>query len=183
MYIICVCLEHSRCNLYTGLWSTPDVQYMITSGVLQMYIVWWHLEYSRCTLYDDIWSTPDVHSGVNNMPSSPRQKACLKQMHASSNQMPWWKIRGNLRLDLRKVKCMSGSSNRERTPIIVGGKVERFCDIGTMIDQWEEMEGNVLEWKVEEWVRRGGRKVSRRISELLGKFRGKKKFGRTGQWF
>ena len=50
--------------------------------------------------------------------------------------------------------------------------VERLCDIGTMVSQWEEMEGNVLEWKVEEGERRGGRKVRWRISELLWKFEG-----------
>ena len=54
----------------------------------------------------------------------------------------------------------------------MGGREERFCDIGKMICRWEEMEGNDQEWKVEEGVRRRGRRVSRRISELLGKFEG-----------
>ena len=67
---------------------------------------------------------------------------------------------------------MSVSPNLERSPSAVGGNAERFCDIGTMVSQWEEMEVKVLEWKVLEGVRRGGRKVSRRISELLGKFEG-----------
>ena len=35
----------------------------------------------------------------------------------------------------------------------MGGKVERFCDIGNMICQWEEMEGEVLEGGMED----GGR--------------------------
>ena len=48
--------------------------------------------------------------------------------------------------------------------------MERFCDIGNMICQWKEMEGKVLEGGMEEGGRREGRKVSRRISELIGRF-------------
>ena len=44
----------------------------------------------------------------------------------------------------------SWSPNLERSPSIVGGREERFCDIGKMICLWEEMEGNDQEWKVEE---------------------------------
>ena len=54
-------LEYSRCTLYVVIWSTPDVHYMLSSGVLQMYNICCHLEYSRCWLYVDIWSTPDSH--------------------------------------------------------------------------------------------------------------------------
>jgi hypothetical protein len=50
--------QTSRINIC----STPDVHYMLISGVLQMYIIWQHLDYSRWTICDKIWSTPDVHS-------------------------------------------------------------------------------------------------------------------------
>ena len=39
-----------------------------------------------------------------------------------------------------------------------------------MIARWELMENSKYEWKVEGGMRRGGRKFSRRISELLGNF-------------
>ena len=50
------------------------------------------------------------------------------------------------------------------------GRVEKFCDIGGMICQWEEMEGGGLESGREERERRKGRRVSRRISELMRSF-------------
>ena len=72
--------------------------------------------------------------------------------------------------DLRKVKLDSESTNLERTPVMVEGKLERFKDIGSMITQWEDLEHNDKEWMVEEGVRWGGRKFSRRMSELIGIF-------------
>ena len=65
---------------------------------------------------------------------------------------------------------MSGSPNLEKTPSIVGGKVERFSDIGEMITQWERIEQDYNEWMVVEGMRRGGRKLSKRTSKLLGIF-------------
>ena len=53
---------------------------------------------------------------------------------------------------------------------MVDGKVERFSDIGEMITQWERIEQDDDAWMVEEGLRRGGRKLSRRMSELLGIF-------------
>ena len=41
-----------------------------------------------------------------------------------------------------------------------------------MIRIWENLENDESEWRVEGGLRRGGRRVSRRISELLGKFEG-----------
>ena len=43
-----------------------------------------------------------------------------------------------------------------------------------MIKQWEQLEKDDSEWKVEEGVRRGGRKLSKRMSELLGIFGGER---------
>ena len=43
-----------------------------------------------------------------------------------------------------------------------------------MIKQWEQLEEDDSEWKVEEGVRRGGRKLSKRMSELLGIFGGER---------
>ena len=70
--------------------------------------------------------------------------------------------------DLRKVTTDSASPNLERTPSVVGGRVERFGDIGKMIGQWEMLEEDDKEWKVEEGIRRGGRRLSRTISDFLG---------------
>ena len=39
-----------------------------------------------------------------------------------------------------------------------------------MVTRWERLEQDDSEWKVEEGIRRGGRKLSRRMSELLGIF-------------
>jgi hypothetical protein len=52
--------------------------------------------------------------------------------------------------DLRKVKLDSASTNLERTPVMVEGKLERFKDIGSMITKWEELEHDDKEWMVEE---------------------------------
>ena len=70
--------------------------------------------------------------------------------------------------DLRKVTPVSASPNLERTPSLVGGRVERFGDIAKMINKWELIEEDDKEWKVEEGIRRGGRRISRRKSALLG---------------
>ena len=87
--------------------------------------------------------------------------------------------------DLRKVTEVSARLNLERTPSLVGGRVERFGDIAKMIDKWEMLEEDDKEWKVEEGIRRGGRRLSRRVSELLGgvwRVRGLWN-GRTGYWW
>ena len=46
--------------------------------------------------------------------------------------------------------------------------------MGEMIKQWEQLEKDDSELKVEEGVRRGGRKLSKRMSELLGIFGGER---------
>ena len=48
IYIICLHIKYSRCILDVDIWSTPDVDYILTSGVLQMLIICWHLECSIC---------------------------------------------------------------------------------------------------------------------------------------
>ena len=42
--------------------------------------------------------------------------------------------------DLRKVTEVSASPNLEKTPSLVGGRVERFGDIAKMINKWELLE-------------------------------------------
>ena len=71
--------------------------------------------------------------------------------------------------DLRKVEYGHASPNLDvNLEVGVGG--EAFSDMGEMIARWELMESSEYEWKVEGGMRRGGRKLSRRISELLGNF-------------
>ena len=48
--------------------------------------------------------------------------------------------------------------------------MENFHDIRDMIAKLERIESDEDEWKVEGGIRRGGRKLSRRMSELLGNF-------------
>jgi hypothetical protein len=72
--------------------------------------------------------------------------------------------------DLSKVMPESASPNLDRTPGVVAGRVERFGDIGMMVTKWERMDQDDNEWKAEEGMRRGNRKLSRRMSELLGIF-------------
>ena len=62
------------------------------------------------------------------------------------------------------------SSNLEKTPSMVNGKEERFRDVHALVREWEELESCKEEWEVQGGVRRGGRKVSKRMSELLGRF-------------
>ena len=45
-----------------------------------------------------------------------------------------------------------------------------FHDSKDMIAKWERIESDEDEWKVEGGIRSGGRKLSRRMSELLGNF-------------
>ena len=70
--------------------------------------------------------------------------------------------------DLRKVPEVSAGQNLERTPSVVSERVERFGDIAKMIDNREMIENGDKEWKVEEGIRRGGRRISRRKSALFG---------------
>ena len=58
----------------------------------------------------------------------------------------------------------------ELSPIMVHGSKEVFRDVGAMVKTWEEMEEDISEWRQEGGVRRGGRRISRRISELLRSF-------------
>ena len=76
--------------------------------------------------------------------------------------------------DLIKVEYESGSPESDRGG--EGGEMEfvGLTNIETMIAKWEAMENDANEWKVEEGVRRGGRKLSKRISELLGRYEGKR---------
>ena len=72
--------------------------------------------------------------------------------------------------DLLKVGGVTSNMGLEKSPGMVAGRMERFCDIGKMICQWEEMEGEGLESGREEREMRKGRRVSRRISELMRSF-------------
>jgi hypothetical protein len=58
----------------------------------------------------------------------------------------------------------------ELSPMMVHGSKEVFRDVGTMVRTWEEMEEDISEWRQEGGVRRGGRRISRRISDLLRSF-------------
>ena len=58
----------------------------------------------------------------------------------------------------------------ERSPSMVYGKVERFGDVREMVGLWESLEQEEEEWQHKEGRRRGGKRVSKRISELLLSF-------------
>ena len=61
---------------------------------------------------------------------------------------------------------------QEKSPSMVYGQVERFGDVRGMVGLWEALERDEEEWLSKEGRRRGGRKLSRRISELLQNFEG-----------
>ena len=78
--------------------------------------------------------------------------------------------------DMRIVQQNHGSPklniqiNLDKTPTVVGGRMEHFGSISDMIGHWEGMEERETE-KEEEAVEEGGRKrLSKRISELFGSF-------------
>ena len=72
--------------------------------------------------------------------------------------------------DLEKVSYRSKDCTQEKSPSLVGGIIERFHSIETVIPKWEEMEKDEKEWEEVGGRRRGGRKVSKRMSELLDRF-------------
>ena len=75
--------------------------------------------------------------------------------------------------DLRKVIRNYENPKLEKLQSVGNvGIVERFCDVGTLVTEWERMENDPKEWEVLEGIRRGGRRVSKRMVELLGKFEG-----------
>ena len=74
--------------------------------------------------------------------------------------------------DLKKVTTVPGSPNFILTKTGVEEGESFNTDMTKMITMWDSMEKDEDEWKVEEGVRRGGRRVSRRISELLKMFEG-----------
>ena len=74
--------------------------------------------------------------------------------------------------DLSKVSIVPVSPNFVRTKTGVEEGEKFNTDMGKLITMWDRMENDEEEWKVEEGVRRGGRRVSKRMSELLDKFEG-----------
>ena len=74
--------------------------------------------------------------------------------------------------DLSKVSIVPVSPNFVRTKTGVEEGEKFNTDMGKLITMWDRMENDEEEWKVEEGVRRGGRRVSKRMSELLDKFDG-----------
>ena len=72
--------------------------------------------------------------------------------------------------DLRKACYRSKNCTQEKSPSLVGGIIERFHSIETVIPKWEEIEKDEKEWEECGGIRRGGRKVSKRMSELLDRF-------------
>ena len=72
--------------------------------------------------------------------------------------------------DLRKVGMITRKDTLEKSPSLVEGLVERFQSAEALLPEWDKLEGNESEWEEVGGMRRGGRKVSRRMSELLGRF-------------
>ena len=58
----------------------------------------------------------------------------------------------------------------EKSPSMVYGRQERFGEVKEMVGLWEGMENDDDEWLPKEGRRRGGRRISRRISELIENF-------------
>ena len=73
-------------------------------------------------------------------------------------------------IDLQEVDGGPVLQCLERTPSMVHGVHERFRDVRAMVKEWEWVENCKEEWEVKEGRRRGGRRISKRMSELLGRF-------------
>ena len=71
---------------------------------------------------------------------------------------------------MKKACYRSKNCTQEKSPSLVGGIIERFHSIETVIPKWEEIEKDEKEWEECGGIRRGGRKVSKRMSELLDRF-------------
>eukprot|EP00090_Calanus_glacialis_P030632 TRINITY_DN49602_c0_g1_i1.p1 TRINITY_DN49602_c0_g1~~TRINITY_DN49602_c0_g1_i1.p1 ORF type:complete len:204 (-),score=39.33 TRINITY_DN49602_c0_g1_i1:50-586(-) len=54
-----------------------------------------------------------------------------------------------------------------KSPSTINGTEEWFMDVNSMVGRWEEMDQDEGEWQPKEGRRRGGRKISRRMSELI----------------
>ena len=76
---------------------------------------------------------------------------------------------------------VSRSNIHDRSPAMVNGKMEQFRDVRSMVEEWNGLEKDDMEWLPIEGVRRGGRRMSRRISERLQNFQGGGERGRWGR--
>ena len=64
-----------------------------------------------------------------------------------------------------------GMSNiKERSPSMINGNKEWFRDVSSMVGRWEEMEKDETEWLPGDGKRRGGKRISRKITELINEF-------------
>jgi hypothetical protein len=62
---------------------------------------------------------------------------------------------------------MGGRKVNLKSPSTINGTEEWFMDVNSMVGRWEEMDQDEGEWLPKEGRRRGGRKLSRRMSELI----------------
>ena len=67
---------------------------------------------------------------------------------------------------------MGGRRVDDRSPSIVNGTEEWFRDVNSMVGRWEAMERDEGEWLPKNGRRRGGKRISRRMSELILGFEG-----------
>ena len=64
-----------------------------------------------------------------------------------------------------------GMSNiNERSPSMINGSKEWFRDVSSMVGRWEEMDKDETEWLPGDGRRRGGKRISRKINELINEF-------------
>ena len=75
--------------------------------------------------------------------------------------------------DMQNVNSLPTNISAENTHSMTGVEDEEFTtDLNDLLKTWDIMEDDENEWRVEGGVRRGGRKVSRRMSELIDMFGG-----------
>ena len=72
--------------------------------------------------------------------------------------------------DMVKVGNSMESIFFDKSPSLVNGQVEQFGNVTNMVRVWSALEMDDAEWKPGKERRIGGRKISRRISELLMNF-------------
>jgi hypothetical protein len=74
--------------------------------------------------------------------------------------------------DPEKVKSVLASTVTGNAQSMTGLEEDFSTNIDDIRQIWDRLENDEDEWKVEEGWRRGGRKVSRRMSELIDRFEG-----------
>ena len=123
---------------------------------------------------------PNHHGGEHTPLLGP---ATITEKGVGLGQVVGWRTTGDQTVhtpvlgaegdaDLRKVEILPASTYTGVALTVTGADEDFSTDIETLKLNWDILENDEKEWKVEEGRRRNGRRISRRISDLIDKFEG-----------